>query len=395
MGRPPLPLGGHGEFRYYLRKGGLHQARALVRDFDGTTRQIGRTGTSRSAARKALQAALRERNAGRYGAVTPDDKVATVAELWWVEWLNTNPSPNSKQMYRDRLDRQILPVLGNLYVRELTVRNCDQFIQTVAATSGPGSARTNRAVLSNICGYAAKHDALARNPVQSIGRITSTKPRKEAQSLTPDEATDLRNKYHGSQQAIEWDLPDLLDFMMCTGVRISEACAVEWDDLNLDDLHAGTVRVGDAVVVREKGVGLYIRHEGTDTNKLKKRELELPPWMVLALRQRRDKLTSSNPGTTAVFCSPKGTLRDPSNTRADIRDVFKAAGYEWATSHTFRRTVASLMEASGLGARAAADQLGHSKVTMTQDHYFGRTRKPVGAKSVMSDLVMYVIHEEP
>jgi len=38
----------------------------------------------------------------------------------------------------------------------------------------------------------------------------------------------------------------------------------------------------------------------------------------------------------------------------------------------FRKTAATEMDRAGLSARQIADQLGHSKVSMTQDHYLGR-----------------------
>lgn len=42
------------------------------------------------------------------------------------------------------------------------------------------------------------------------------------------------------------------------------------------------------------------------------------------------------------------------------------------TSHVFRRTAATEMDRDGLTARQIADQLGHAKVSMTQDRYLGR-----------------------
>jgi integrase len=86
---------------------------------------------------------------------------------------------------------------------------------------------------------------------------------------------------------------------------------------------------------------------------------------------------SQNP----VFPAPLGNLRDPSNTQADLRDAFAAAGFKWVTSHVLRKTVATLMDQAGLSARAAADQLGHAKPSMTSDRYFGdsgQSKLPVG-----------------
>jgi integrase len=84
-----------------------------------------------------------------------------------------------------------------------------------------------------------------------------------------------------------------------------------------------------------------------------------------------------------VFTSVTGRLRDPSNTQGDLREAFDRAGYEHITSHTLRRTVATLMDEAGLSARAAADQLGHAKVSMTTDHYFGRRARSTGAAAVL------------
>ena len=47
-------------------------------------------------------------------------------------------------------------------------------------------------------------------------------------------------------------------------------------------------------------------------------------------------------------------------------------------SHTFRKTVATLLDDSGASARMVADQLGHSRVSMTQDVYLGRKAKNAG-----------------
>ncbi|MER7433091.1 hypothetical protein [Pseudonocardia alni] len=47
------------------------------------------------------------------------------------------------------------------------------------------------------------------------------------------------------------------------------------------------------------------------------------------------------------------------------------------------RTVATLMADAGLSARQAADQLGHSTISMAQDFYCGRTVAASGTKEVL------------
>lgn len=55
------------------------------------------------------------------------------------------------------------------------------------------------------------------------------------------------------------------------------------------------------------------------------------------------------------------------------------------TSHTFRKTLATLMDEGAL-ARAAAEQLGHVHPSLTQDVYFGRGVASTAAANVLEDL---------
>jgi integrase len=49
-------------------------------------------------------------------------------------------------------------------------------------------------------------------------------------------------------------------------------------------------------------------------------------------------------------------------------------GVPGVTTHSFRKTVATLIDEQGLSAWIGADHLGHAKVSMTQDRYMSRGR---------------------
>ena len=49
-------------------------------------------------------------------------------------------------------------------------------------------------------------------------------------------------------------------------------------------------------------------------------------------------------------------------------------GVPGVTTHSFRKTVATLIDDEGLSARIGADHLGHTHVSMTQDRYMSRGR---------------------
>ena len=89
-----------------------------------------------------------------------------------------------------------------------------------------------------------------------------------------------------------------------------------------------------------------------------------------------------------IPCSPPrwaagGTPLTP---RLTFATRFATAGFDWVTSHVFRKTVATLMDQAGLSSRAAADQLGHANTSMTTDVYFGRKVPTTGAATVLEVL---------
>ena len=98
------------------------------------------------------------------------------------------------------------------------------------------------------------------------------------------------------------------------------------------------------------------------------RTLQLPSFAVAALLRR--KCTSGGRGP--IFPDSAGAWRDPSNTSRDLRNARGPEDFAWVTSHVFRKTAATTLDRAGLTARQIADQLGHSKVSMTQDRYLGR-----------------------
>jgi integrase len=75
-----------------------------------------------------------------------------------------------------------------------------------------------------------------------------------------------------------------------------------------------------------------------------------------------------------IFPNSRGGYVNASNlTNRHWVPFRKRAGYEWVTFHTFRKTVGTLLNDDGLTVREIADQLGHKRVSITQDTYFGRS----------------------
>jgi integrase len=372
MPRPPLPLGTYGNITVHRVPSGGYCAVTRFRDHDGVTRKVKKVAATSAAAKSRLREALRDRSPlGPASGLAGDSRFRVAADEWIgdVDQLVGQGlrSPNTAQLYRLNLMTHVLPAIGEIRLRELTVPRLDQFVQTVQLRSGTATAKITRTVVSGVLGLAVRHGAIPANPTRDVGRLRST-PRHQPRALSAEERQDWISRLRADPGAARKDLPDLCEWMLGTGVRIGEALAVSWEDV---DLTAELVTI-EHTIVRIKGLGLV--RKGTKS-RAGERTLRLPSFALTMLRRR--KLVSGGRGP--VFPDSIGGWRDPSNTSRDLRKARGSTDFDWVTSHVFRKTAATEMDRAGLSARQIADHLGHSKISMTQDRYLGR--RAVGAEA--------------
>lgn len=360
-----LGLGEHGEV-FFVAAGEGWSAMVYYRDFSGVKRRLKAAGSSKAEARRRVTRSLdRGLQVGRDGEFTARSTLGDgiVAWLSMVEGLvdRGSRSPATLDLYRETANRHVIPGVGALRLGEVTTARLDRFLQTVLSTKGYATAKLCRAVLSGACGYLVRQDALAVNPVRDVTPLEGT-TKSQARALTAKEVQAFLALIDKDPTAVRKDLPELARFMLATGVRLGEALGVQWSDV---DLGRGVVDI-TRTVSRVKGKGLQA---GRLKSRASYRILTLPLSCVELLRTRRVRLGAFD---GPVFPDARGGYRDVSNTANAFRAVRSGSSMEWVTSHTFRKTVATLLDQGGSSARLVADQLGHARVSMTQDVYMGR-----------------------
>lgn len=124
-------------------------------------------------------------------------------------------------------------------------------------------------------------------------------------------------------------------------------------------------------IVRHRGKGLHRR-----AGKMAASPRVVPlPRFVVDMLARRDTHGAETPVFPAASRSGAGlNWKDPNNIVTYIRAARQAAGMEWAvTSHTFRKTAATIWHDSGvLTDRQKADLTGHAKISTLTDIYVAR-----------------------
>jgi integrase len=366
MARPPLAVGTFGKIDFYVVGKRRVRARVSFRDFDGRRRSVTRYGDSRAQAERRLREALRDRDGSADTTAGADSRLSSLATMWLAEIDDSELAAGTKRLYRFAVTSYVLPALGELRLREVTVPAVDRTLRAIRTTSGVGAAKTARSVLSGMLALAVRHGALPANPVRETStKRTQRRTVEGPRALTVSEAGHLLATLSTDPEAVRLDLPDLVEFMLGTGVRIGEACAVRRSAVDLDHVSLTIV----ATVVRIPGRGLLIQEFPKSV--AGRRTIGLPDYVgaLLARRQAEGRIPAE---IEVFFPTASGRLRDPHNTSGDLRKAFDRAGFDWVTSHVFRKTVATRLDEAGLSARQIADHLGHNRPSLTQDVYMGR-----------------------
>ncbi len=361
MGRPPLPIGTYGKILTTKLGPQRFRAWANYRDYDGITRRVQRYAASGQSAENRLKEAIRDRS--RYALdseITGDTRVRVVAERWLSDLDDSDRALRTKLTYRDAWRRSLEPAVGELRVSDLRVSTVDRAIREIRARRGSGSAHHAKVVLSGIASMAVRHDAIETNPVREL---VPTRRKSTAEKVTLDEGGTghLVRFLRGLEDARKYDLVDLVVALSGLGSRIGELLALDWP--RVDDA-AGTIAI-EGTVIRVPGEGLIVQSH--TKSKAGMRTIRPPSWLIETLRRRH--VESHGPW---VFPSTAGTLRDPDNTRKQLRQVLADTEWKGLHPHAFRHLVATRLDAAGLSAREIADYLGHEKVSMTQDVYMSR-----------------------
>ena len=163
------------------------------------------------------------------------------------------------------------------------------------------------------------------------------------------------------------------------GGRIGEVLAVRWNELDLTLPHPTLTFSRALVFVKGRGV---FRQPWTKSV-AGHRTVVLPHFAVETLL-RRHTARKANP-LNAVFASRRGSWLSPSNVRRQWRQARTETGLEWVIPHTFRKTVATLLDREA-DTSAAAEQLGHVHETVTRTHYIERANQAADVSDVLQML---------
>lgn len=288
-----------------------------------------RAGTER-AARAALERLQRS-----YGS--SENPATMTLDVYLGSWLESHgPGVRASTLrsYRGHIKNHIAPLLGGIIVAKLRPADVRRLIAAVLAKDSPSTAGHVVTTLRIALGAAVADRALDSNPASV--RLPKV-DREPVRPLTGPEARAISVAIRGDQFEVLYRL------LMGSGMRLGEACGLDWRDVHLEEAF---------VVVRR--------------SKTKARTVPISADAVAALRAHRTTLDLEAP----VFLGPRsGERLSPMTVSHAFPRLLRRAGLRPMRVHDLRHGVATTMLAAGVPMRVIAEQLGHSNPAMTARIY--------------------------
>ncbi len=324
---------------------------------------------TRGEAERARRRMLNERDAGKL--VTGRDQTLEEYLLYWLDAHRMTVRKTTYIMHRSYLYARIIPPLGHLMLRKITVEHFQALYQGWERELSPNTIRTIHGIIRHALEDAVNWKKLPYNPVQHVKLPRARKP--DIPMLDKEKVEQLL------ACAQQTKLYALFRIALLLGLRRGELLALKWSDI---DHEAALLKVQHSVAyMKDPEIGKHRFIVGPPKTRASKRTIHLPRDIVEVLRLHREQqaeVQAKAPhweGLDLVFCNGYGNYIDPNYVRDMFRKILKAAGLERMKFHALRHNANSILRKMKIDAVVRKEILGHEKIDMTEEVYGHATQE--------------------
>jgi integrase len=305
---------------------------------------------TKAAAQKAVEGLKLDINA-TVSAVPVSYTVAElIAHYKQVELESGRHTVRVQQVYKHNLDDIILPEWGKYRLQDVLPVAVERWLEKMPYA--PATKTKVKGVFGTLFRHGMRHKLAATNPIALVR--CSGKRASEPDVLSPAEI-----------RAILVELPEpartLTMLAAVTGMRRGELVGLKWEEI---DFERRTIRI-----VRS----LVDQIEGKPKTETSRKPLPMSDDLMVALRNWQEQTNYAKPSDW-VFASPNSFGEKPywpdMILRRHILPAAKRLGIHKRIGwHTFRRTAATLLMASGSSVKTTQELMRHATADITMELY--------------------------
>jgi integrase len=300
------------------------------------------------------------------GVIDAAGRAPTVGE-WLDHWLDNIAARKVRartlESYRSTVRLHLRPGIGHHRLDRLQPEHLERLYGALSDKGlSPASILRAHRVLSRALRVASQRAKVARNVATLVDPPTVKRP-ETALPLSAQEARKVMAAAQTHRNAARWTVA------LAVGLRQSEALALRWSDVDLDN---GTLSVRRGLH-RISGQGLVYEEPKADRSR---RNLALPAQLVDALKAQRaaqlEERIAAGPlweDHDLVFAQPNGRPIERKSDWRAWKALLRQAGVREVRLHDGRHTAATLLLSEGVHPRVVMEVLGHAQMRTTTDTY--------------------------
>ena len=340
---------------------------------DGKRERRSKSADTETEAKKLLKDMQREADRLREQMINPQNVMMEDYYARWLRGKSFQLKPTSYDRLECTVNNQVLPYIGMMQLKNVTTDHLQDIIYDLIEQEYSYSIIKKAYDALNECFRDAMvRGDILRSPMMGVKLPERTNVHipaaKEMMPFTIAESQmvikEAARKYSNGKNV--YRLGWLFVFMLCTGVRVGEALALKYSEIDWEKKTAHICRNSQMVINRKQGDRRYeTRIFESVKTKSSNRYIGLNSTAMEALRNLQ-QLTGNG---EFVAVNKYGGHLTHNNLAKTFSGLLKTLQLRQRGLHNLRHTFASQLFAQKVDIKIISELLGHSSVQITYDTY--------------------------